>query len=93
LIDQERRRAEFFSLGADGRYHPVPVDGRDVFRSEVLPDFWLKTDWLWQDPLPDEIDVLRELGVLWADTGSARTERLLFVAEGGASQCWIRTWS
>ena len=64
LIDAERRRGEFFRLGAAGQYHPVPPDEQGIFHSEAFPGFWLKTDWLWQDPLPDENDVLGELGVL-----------------------------
>ena len=64
LVDPDHRRAEFFRLGADGQYHPAPPDDQGIFHSEALPGFWLKTDWLWQDPLPDEVDVLRELGVL-----------------------------
>ncbi len=27
-------------------------------------DFWLRVDWLWEDPLPRVLDVVRELGVL-----------------------------
>jgi len=50
LIDLEQRQAEFFGLGADGRYQPLPVDREGVFRSVVLDGLWLKTDWLWQPP-------------------------------------------
>ena len=50
LIDREQRQAEFFGLGADGRYRPLPVDREGVFRSVVLDGLWLKTDWLWQQP-------------------------------------------
>jgi hypothetical protein len=24
-------------------------------RSQVLPGFWLRPEWLWQDPRPEEI--------------------------------------
>ena len=50
LIDPEQRQAEFFGLGTDGRYRPLPVDREGVFRSVVLGGLWLKTDWLWQRP-------------------------------------------
>ncbi len=50
LIDPDQRQAEFFGLGADGRYRPLPVDREGVFRSAVLDGLWLKTDWLWQRP-------------------------------------------
>jgi Uma2 family endonuclease len=29
--------------------------------SQVLPGFWIDTDWLWADPLPDELTCLQEL--------------------------------
>jgi Uma2 family endonuclease len=64
LIDPDHRRADFLRLGAGGRYHPETPDEHGVFRSAAFPGFWLKTDWLWQDPLPSEIDVLREMGVV-----------------------------
>ena len=57
LIDPERQVAEFYLLGADGRYALAPTpDG--AFRSEALPGFWIKVAWLWQDPLPTERAVL-----------------------------------
>jgi Uma2 family endonuclease len=63
LIDPDRRTAEFFELGADRRFYPVPLcDG--AFRSGVVPGFWLKPTWLWEDPMPDPIEVLKELGVI-----------------------------
>jgi Uma2 family endonuclease len=62
LIDPEKKTAEFFEVGLDGRYYPVPLcDG--AFRSTVVPGFWLKPAWLWDDPLPNTMDVLRQLGV------------------------------
>jgi Uma2 family endonuclease len=29
--------------------------------SEVLTDFWLRPEWLWQSPLPDEIETLEQI--------------------------------
>jgi Uma2 family endonuclease len=52
LIDSRpnKKRAEFFVLDeVTHRYQPVPV-GRDrIYRSTVIRDFWLDTDWLWAD--------------------------------------------
>jgi Uma2 family endonuclease len=63
LIDPLREQAEFNQLGADGRYRLGSVaDG--VYRSQVLPGFWLRVAWLWQRPLPAVLSVLKELGVL-----------------------------
>lgn len=58
LIDPERTLAEFNRLEPDGRYHLATPDENGVFRSAVLPGFWLKVDWLWQDPPPAVRDVL-----------------------------------
>jgi Uma2 family endonuclease len=60
LIDRLRKRAEFNQLGEDGLYHLAPIGEDGIFRSAVLPGFWLKVDWLWQDPLPPLLSVLRE---------------------------------
>ena len=47
----KRKRADFFVLDDHGVYQPVPVaDG--VYHSTVLPNFWLKVDWLLAKPLP-----------------------------------------
>ena len=62
IIDPARKTAEFYELGTDRRYYPVPLCGGE-FRSTVVPGFWLKPSWLWEDPLPDTLDILRELGV------------------------------
>ena len=42
----------------------MPVDEEGVYRSEVVSGFWLKPSWLWEEPLPRVLDVVRELGVV-----------------------------
>ena len=43
-----------------GKYREVrPKKG--VLRSEVLSGFWLRPEWLWQEPRPDEIDTILEI--------------------------------
>lgn len=64
LIDPMREQAEFYRLGKDRRYHQALPDADGIFHSESVPGFWLRVAWIWQDPLPNELDVLRELGVL-----------------------------
>jgi hypothetical protein len=55
-------RMEAYVL-TDERYKLIEVkDG--IFHSTVLPGLWFKPDWLWQEPLPDPIELLKELGVL-----------------------------
>lgn len=64
IIDPDRKQAEFHSLGADGVYRPIPVDADGVLRSVVLAGLWIKMDWLWQEPLPKLMDVLRAWGLV-----------------------------
>jgi len=33
----------------DGRYQPVPPEVGGIYRSKVLPGFWLRESWLWQE--------------------------------------------
>jgi hypothetical protein len=40
-------------MNADGRYQLVPLDARGRYHSVVVPGFWLRPEWLWQDPSPD----------------------------------------
>jgi Uma2 family endonuclease len=64
LIDPRRKAADFFRLGTDRRFHPVPVDSDGIFASEVLAGFWLRVKWLWQSPLPGVMSILKELKVV-----------------------------
>jgi len=61
LIDPERRRAEFYRLDAQGLYRLCEPDVQGVYRSQVVEGFWLRVEWLWQEPLPLEEEVLREI--------------------------------
>jgi len=57
----QRRRAYFYQLDRQGRYQPVALEAHDAYHSRVLPGFWLKPDWLWQDPLPDPLTALTQV--------------------------------
>ncbi len=58
LIDPDREQAEFYRPDARGIYQLVPLtDG--VFESKVLAGLKLDTVWLWQDPLPPLLSILR----------------------------------
>jgi Uma2 family endonuclease len=63
LIDPDTRRAEFFRVAASGRYEPALLDSDGIYRAAAVPGFWLRVAWLWQEPLPPLLDVLRELGL------------------------------
>lgn len=60
VIDNEARRADFFVLGDDGAYERVHPNGDGIYRSAVLPEFWLNVNWLWEQPLPTLRRVLQE---------------------------------
>lgn len=62
LIDPKRRLAEFYRL-EEGVYHQVAID-EGIYRSEVIDGFWLKVDWMWQEPLPLLMGVLKDLGLV-----------------------------
>jgi Uma2 family endonuclease len=63
LIDPEEKRADFYVLADDGRYdRRRPEGGR--YRSGVLSGFELKVEWLWAEPLPPVLSVLKELKLI-----------------------------
>ena len=64
LFDPIRKQAEFYRLGSTGIYALVVIGVDGIFRSEVLKDLWLKVDWLWQEPLPPLMSVLKEWGLV-----------------------------
>lgn len=64
LIDPDNQQAEFFRLEKNGRYQLFPLDEEGIYRSTTLPGFWLKAEWLWQEPLPSVINLFREMKVI-----------------------------
>jgi Uma2 family endonuclease len=63
LMDQPVRQAAFYQL-ENGLYRLMPVSEDGIFRSGVLPGFWLKVGWLWQEPRPPVLTILREWGLI-----------------------------
>ncbi len=62
LIDPQAGWAEFYRLEA-GHYRPAFSGDKGVYHSEALPGFWLRVEWLWQEPLPDtEMAIWKVLG-------------------------------
>ncbi len=53
LLDPLRRWVEFYRLGEDGRYRAAFAGAEGTYHSVALPGFWLRVEWLWQEPLPD----------------------------------------
>ena len=63
LIDPLRKQAEFYVLGDDGIYRAALID-EGVFESVVLKGLRLEVDWLWQEPLPPLLSVLKIWGLI-----------------------------
>lgn len=64
LLEPEGERADFYILNPDGRYDRHRADPQGIYRSQTIPGFWLRLDWLWQEPLPPVLDVLHELELI-----------------------------
>jgi Uma2 family endonuclease len=64
LIDPQRKQAEFYLLDKRGIYQLMSLDGDGIFHSAVLKGVWIKVAWLWQSPLPSEISIMREWGLI-----------------------------
>ena len=63
LVDPAREQLEVYRL-TEGRYRSVRPDEEGVVCSDAMPGFWLKEAWLWQEPLPRVLGVLKKWGVL-----------------------------
>jgi Uma2 family endonuclease len=62
LFDPDRTSAEFYRLNAGGRYQIFPPDAEGIYHAVQIPGFWLRVDWLWQEPLPEVDEILLEIG-------------------------------
>ncbi len=62
LIDPTHQQVEFYQRDEQGRFQYVPPDPQGIYRSRVVPGFWIRVDWLWQNPLPPVDMILLEIG-------------------------------
>ena len=51
IVDPIQRRVEFLRL-TDGGYEPVPLEDNRIFRTVVIPGFWLDVEWLLARQVP-----------------------------------------
>lgn len=63
-------RGQFFQL-TDGLYRAIEPDADGRYRSAILPGFWLRPAWLWQEPLPTRRACLREIAPETLGPGAA----------------------
>jgi hypothetical protein len=52
--------AEFYQL-QEGHYYPAFSGREGRYEAIELPGFWLRVEWLWQEPLPSPIRALAEI--------------------------------
>jgi Uma2 family endonuclease len=62
LIDPYNKVANFYLL-KENKYQKIEPK-QNIYHSEVIKNFWLNINWLFEDPLPKVIDVLRELSII-----------------------------
>ncbi|HLJ81395.1 MAG TPA: Uma2 family endonuclease [Ktedonobacterales bacterium] len=62
LIDPETERAEFYQLNTKGAYQLIEPDAEGIYHSRILPRFWLRVAWLWEDRLPSVDDTMLAVG-------------------------------
>ena len=62
IVDPHDKKAEFYVRNEQGKFERVLIGGDGVYRCTVIEGFWVKIEWFWQSPLPDEYDTARELG-------------------------------
>lgn len=62
LIDPIRQHAEFYRL-TNNHYQTIALH-KGIYHSKILPDFQLQESWLWQEPLPNVLDILKELNLI-----------------------------
>jgi|KBSSwiStaDraftv2_1062776.scaffolds.fasta_scaffold509692_2 Uma2 family endonuclease len=60
IVDPVQQRIEFLTL-RDERYEFMPLKNNRVFRSEVIPGFWLNVEWLLASPVPLAYRCLEEV--------------------------------
>lgn len=56
-----KERIDLYVLTAEGRYQAVLPDADRRYHSGALPGFWLRPEWLWQEPSPKPLNLLKEI--------------------------------
>ena len=60
IIDEELEKVTLYRLGPNKKYREAkPRNGE--LRSEVLTGFWMRPEWIWQQPRPKKMDVLSHI--------------------------------
>ena len=60
IIDPKCRTVNFYGFDANKKYQQLLISANGKFESRIIEGLWIKTDWLWQDKLPNLIEVLKD---------------------------------
>lgn len=63
IIDPNTEQMKMYCLNDQGNFESQPAE-KGMFKSKVLPGFWIKPEWLWQTPLPNVINLAKELKII-----------------------------
>ena len=63
-LNPMEQRPQFWQLQADGTYLAVAPDENGIYHSAAMAGLWINVNWLWQNPLPAILDVLRQWGLV-----------------------------
>jgi Uma2 family endonuclease len=64
MIDPNTRTAIFYGFDEDGKYKMLPFSTDGIFESRIIENLWIDTNWLWQENLPNLMDILKEWGLV-----------------------------
>jgi Uma2 family endonuclease len=60
IVDPRQQRVQFLRL-KNGRYELAPLEENRIFKSSVIPGFWLDVNWLLARPIPKAYHCLEEI--------------------------------
>ncbi|MGH7494629.1 MAG: Uma2 family endonuclease [bacterium] len=63
IIDQKQKRIAAFILGEDHRYQLLELEDGKLC-SRVLPGFWIKPEWFWQELILDTFEMAKAIGIV-----------------------------
>jgi Uma2 family endonuclease len=56
-----KQRADFYHLTPQGQFQAALPDTDGRYHAVVVPGFWFRPNWLWQETLPDPLTTLAEI--------------------------------
>lgn len=59
FVDNKHKQIIVDQKHPDGYLENIVTEGK--FTSNAIEGFWINVDWLWQEPLPDELTCLQEI--------------------------------